>query len=50
VVGGVDVRTVCQRRALVVHVPSCRSSSQGPPCHTTATDEQHTGRQGWDTL
>jgi hypothetical protein len=44
------VRIVCHRRALVAHVPSCRSSSQGPPCPTTATDERRPVRQGWGTL
>jgi hypothetical protein len=36
------VRCVCHRRALVARVPSCRSGSQEPPCHTTATDERRT--------
>ena len=44
------VRIVGHMRELVARVPSCRSGSQGPPCHTTATDERRTVRQGWGTL
>ena len=44
------VRIVCPMRELVARVPLCRSSSQGPPCPPTATDERRKVRQGWGTL
>ena len=37
-------------RELVARVPSCRSGSQEPPCHTTVTDERRKVRQGCGTL
>ena len=43
------VRIVGTMRELATRFPSCCSRSQGPSCHTTATDERHTVRHGGGT-